>query len=69
MTGSFDMVFIDAGHTYNEVSNDIKAWLPYARKLISGHDYCAAWPEVMKAVDDALGKPDGVAGSIWYKWL
>ena len=65
---SFDMVFIDAGHTYEEVKNDIDNWLPKAKKIICGHDYSVKWPEVMKAVDEKL-KIDGVVGSIWFKVL
>ena len=42
-------------------------WLPKAKKIICGHDYCNAWPGVMKAVDEIFGQPDGVCGSIWYK--
>lgn len=63
---SFDCIFIDAGHTYEEVKEDIKAWLPKARKTICGHDYCEAWPGVMKAVDEAFGRPSGICDSIWY---
>jgi len=35
-----DMVFIDAGHTYEECKADIEAWLPKCTKVIAGHDYC-----------------------------
>jgi len=66
----FDVVFIDAGHTYEEVKNDIEKWLPKARMVIAGHDYLpGVWDGVIKAVDEKFGKPDGVAGSIWYKYL
>ncbi len=65
----FDMVFIDAEHTYEGVKADIEAWKPVARILICGHDYCPQWPGVVKAVDETVGPPDGVAGSIWYKWI
>lgn len=60
---SIEMVFIDAGHTYDEVMEDIKHWLPKATKLISGHDY--SWPGVKKAVDEVFGKPDYVVDTIW----
>lgn len=65
--GSIDMVFIDAGHTYEEVKADIEAWLPKTKVLICGHDYSDAWTGVMQAVDEAFGKPDGVEGTIWWK--
>jgi glycosyltransferase involved in cell wall biosynthesis len=62
-----DMVFIDAGHTYEEVKADILAWLPKAKKIISGHDYKPdVWMGVVQAVDEIFGKPDGVEDSIWW---
>lgn len=66
---NFDMVFIDAGHTYEEVKEDIAAWLPKAKLLICGHDYMPSWMGVIQAVDEAFGKPDGVEDTIWYKWI
>ena len=68
--GRFDVVFIDAGHTYEEVKQDIIQWKPKAKMIIAGHDYYpGVWDGVVKAVDEAFGKPDGVAGTIWYKYL
>lgn len=66
---SFDMVFIDAGHTYEEVKNDIRKWKSKAKILLCGHDYCPAWSGVRQAVDEELGGPDEVHGTIWVKWL
>jgi len=67
---SFDVVFIDAGHTYEDVKADIEAWLPKAKMVLCGHDYLPdVWMGVIQAVDEKFGKPDGVAGSIWYKYL
>lgn len=67
---TFDAVFIDAGHTYEDVKADIDAWLPKAKMVISGHDYLPdVWMGVIKAVDEKFGKPDGLAGSVWYKYL
>lgn len=62
-----DMVYIDAGHTYEEVKADIEAWRPKARKLICGHDY--NYPDVARAVRELLGDVENPAGSIWAKWL
>ena len=68
--GSFDMVFIDAGHTYEEVKADIRAWRNKAKILFCGHDYKEdVWMGVIQAVDEELGGIDGVAGTIWYKWI
>jgi len=66
---SFDMVFIDAEHTYEALQNDIRHWKSKAKILLCGHDYCPAWKNVMRAVDEELGGPDEVHGSIWVKWL
>jgi tetratricopeptide (TPR) repeat protein len=65
---SVDMVFIDGEHTYEGVKEDIKLWLPKAKKIICGHDYCDAWAGVKKAVEenfDDFTKED----SIWIKNL
>lgn len=64
----FDMIFIDAEHTYEGVRKDIVLWKDNAKVLLCGHDYCLPWPSVMQAVDSSL-KKTGVMpnGSIWYK--
>lgn len=52
-----DMVFIDAGHEYDECYRDIKAYLPLIvpNGIIALHDYGADfWPGVQKAVDELL---------------
>lgn len=66
---SVDMVFIDAGHTYLEVKNDIQKWKGKAKILLCGHDYCQGWPGVIQAVDEELGGPDFLMDTIWAKWL
>lgn len=58
--GSLDFVYIDADHRYESVKRDIKAWLPKVRKggILAGHDYHTdCWPDVVRAVDETVGKP------------
>ena len=48
--GYFDLVYIDADHSYEGCSKDIQAWLPKMRKgsILAGHDF---WhPPVKQAV-------------------
>lgn len=35
----FDFVYIDASHLYEDVKNDLIAWMPKVNGLICGHDY------------------------------
>ncbi|MCB0332244.1 MAG: class I SAM-dependent methyltransferase [Bdellovibrionales bacterium] len=58
---SLDFVFIDAIHTYQAVSQDLKAWYPKVRPdgLISGHDF--SWSGVRQAVEEFLS-PLGKSG-------
>ena len=62
-----DMVFIDAGRTYTAVKKDILAWQPLLVDggLLSGHDYKASKPGVVKAVDELVPQKH-VRLSIWY---
>lgn len=65
----FDLVFIDANHTYEYVKADVEAWLPKIKKggTIAGHDY-GLEGGVKQAVDelfpDAI-KPPMKWSSIW----
>lgn len=64
---SVDMVFIDAGHDYESVKADIKAWSPKAKRMICGHDYSIEFPGVVRAVHEAFeGKTIRTYGSIWF---
>jgi len=51
---SLDYVYIDAGHTYDDVINDLNAWCPKVKigGMVAGHDYWVA--DVRKAVNDFL---------------
>lgn len=65
--GFFKFIFIDAGHGYEQVMLDLKAWY---RKLadggtMAGHDY---WGEVEKAVCEFFrdkGTITSAPGNIW----
>ena len=60
-----DMVFIDAGHEYEEIKEDIEAWLPKTKKIIAGHDYGAMFPGVKKAVHEKFDNVN-VENTIWW---
>lgn len=55
---SLDFIFIDAGHSYEDVRDDIAAWYPKLKDggYIAGHDYSQAWPGVEKAVKEFCDK-------------
>jgi hypothetical protein len=55
---SLDFVFIDASHKYEDVLDDINAWLPKIKNggIIAGHDY--GHSSVNKAVNDFFVKKD-----------
>lgn len=52
---SIDFLFIDAGHTYDDVMNDLNCWYKKVKngKTISGHDY--DWDGVRMAVNEFFG--------------
>ncbi len=60
-----DMVFLDAGHTYEECKADIDAWLPKCKKIICGHDYVKEHMGVMQAVNERF-KNVNIVDSIWW---
>lgn len=54
--GKLDLVFIDAGHAYDNVILDIHTWLPMLRSggLLCGHDYEQPDNDVSRAVKELL---------------
>jgi len=60
---SLDMVFIDGGHQYHEVIEDVNIWKPKVKKMLCGHDYQAQ--PVARAVYELLGKVE-IQETIWY---
>jgi len=63
----FDMVFIDAEHTYEGCKTDLEVWASKARKIIAVHDYNQSWPGVMQAFNEKYDVTRiKVVGSIAY---
>lgn len=52
--GVVDFVYIDAGHTYDEILRDLELWWPLVsdRGILAGHDYDHTHPDVIRAVDE-----------------
>jgi len=66
---SLDFVFIDAGHQYPAIHDDIVTWERKVRPggWFGGHDYSAGHPGVKRAVDEAFGRRVQTApGNIWW---
>lgn len=63
----YDLIFIDADHSYEAVKADITAWLPKVKKggVIAGHDYPRS--AVKKAVHEVLGEVEHDESTIWFK--
>lgn len=65
---SLSFVFIDANHSYQNVKNDILAWMPKLKDsgIIAGHDYAPDCQGVVKAVDELIGQ-FLISGRSWIK--
>lgn len=64
----FDLVFIDANHTYWSAFIDIRKWYPLVKKggYLYGHDYGAKrYPGVKQAVDELLPQREVLSAKIW----
>ena len=65
----FDLVFLDAGHQYPSVIEDINAWFPLVKEggFLSGHDYEKDWyPDVKIAVDEIFGDRITIVDTVWF---
>lgn len=64
---SLDFVFIDGGHSYEEVKNDIQKWLPKVKigGVLCGDDYHKNHPGVIKAVEEIFANTKRMNGRIW----
>ncbi len=60
MPGNLDLVFIDTPHDYPTIIADLRAWLPKVKPggIIAGHDACAKWPSVCRALIEVFGEQD-----------
>ena len=45
-------VFLDAGHSYKELSRDIQSWEHADITYLGGDDYTQEWPGVIQAVEE-----------------
>jgi hypothetical protein len=65
---SLDWVHLDARHEYESVRADLNAWLPKVKRggWLSGDDYDEMkWPEVVRAVSDALPQAKAWSTQQW----
>ncbi len=65
---SLDYAFIDAGHGYEDVRQDIRAWSPKIRHggILAGHDYTRRFKGVVKAVNEAFSGKHERKGDLWW---
>lgn len=56
--GSCDIVYIDAGHSYEDVKRDLEAWIPKVKPggVIAGHDFINPAYGVKPAAEEAAAK-------------
>ena len=65
----FDLVYLDAGHRYESIIEDIPTWFPIVKKdgFLAGHDYKKSWhPDIEKAVNEIFGGRATVIDTIWF---
>ncbi len=64
---SLDFVFIDAGHSYQAVTQDIRAWLPKVKPggWVCGHDYIK-YDGVRQAVDEKFPRVELDHNDTWF---
>jgi hypothetical protein len=67
--GFFQIVFIDADHSYDAVRRDIHAWAPKVAfpGVLCGHDF-GAWDSVTRGVKELFGDHVFRWESVWFTW-
>ena len=71
---TYDFIYIDGIHTYEQVKKDIQNYLPLIKKggVIGGHDYVNSGHlvGVFQAVNEMFGQPDKVfKDNSWIKYV
>lgn len=72
---TFDLIFVDADHSYEAVRADIARWWPRVRDggIMAFHDYSdlpdCAYPGVKRAVDEAFGLPAEGTVEMGLRWI
>lgn len=64
----FDMVYIDADHSYNAVRFDILHYAPLVRPggILCGHDYEEVRPGLIQAVKELITDPKKAGQMVWW---
>jgi len=64
----FDMVYIDADHSYSAVKQDIQNFAPFVREggLLCGHDYEPGHPGCIAAVKELVSFPQKFGEMTWW---
>tara|TARA_B100000497_G_scaffold121980_1_gene152506 strand:+ start:479 stop:1075 length:597 start_codon:yes stop_codon:yes gene_type:complete len=67
----FDVIYIDADHSYESVKKEIELYKPKCKWIIGGHDYgVVEHPGVTEAVNEAFGEPTiTCVDTSWFKIL
>ena len=68
---SVDFCYVDAGHSYEAVTNDLTAWWPKMRPgaMFAGDDYTKGYPGVQQAVWKFFGPQDIRVRRLGRCWL
>lgn len=69
--GTVDFCYVDAGHTYECVTNDLTSWWPKIKSgcIFGGDDYTKGYPGLQKAVHDFFSPLKIKANKIGRCWI